>query len=487
MTRGLAIALALLALRCMVMPLYDLVDSTEARYALVGRDMARSGDYVTPKIWTSGEQVPYLGKPPLQFLLIAGSMKLLGETPFAARIPTWIIAFALLLVLHGGLRRLSGVDVADTAACILVSSPLFFICAGAVLLDVSLTLFVTAASICLWVGSSSENERTKWLGSLGLFSALGLGVMTKGPIALMLLGMPMVFWTMLSRDFKLWRWIRWPVGLTVFLAITLPWYVACEIKNPGFLRYFLINENLLRYFRKDYGDQYGSGHRFPYGTAIVFLLIGSLPWVLFSLYQAARGRAWRTIHIASQAPHVRFFGLGVLGYTIFLSAAKQLLTTYLLPVLPWAAVWLAVTLKDIGVSRGRIIRLSVALTVLYATAFVIAAPIMNKRKSTRMIIEAARVHLDENGGANALYFVRNNPYSSYFYGDGVVNPHPMERADDSFQNAKADNAGALFVIRDRDMKRISQENVSCLTLLKSWGSYGLYDWKAASTEAPQQR
>ena len=63
----------------------------EPRYAAIGREMARSGDWVTPRLYMSGELVPFWAKPPLFFWTTALSFGAFGPTEWAARFPNFLV------------------------------------------------------------------------------------------------------------------------------------------------------------------------------------------------------------------------------------------------------------------------------------------------------------------------------------------------------------------------------------------------------------
>jgi 4-amino-4-deoxy-L-arabinose transferase-like glycosyltransferase len=121
-----------------------LTDNTEARYAGISWHMFRSGDWITPRVYLSGQLVPFWAKPPLFFWLTSLSFLTCGASEWAARLPNFLIAAAVvgLTILFG--RRFWGPRVGAIAGVILASSGLFFVLAGSCILDMSL-----AGSICL--------------------------------------------------------------------------------------------------------------------------------------------------------------------------------------------------------------------------------------------------------------------------------------------------------------------------------------------------
>jgi len=178
-----------------------LSDPTEARYAFIALEMALSGDWVVPKVPWKGAIEPYLGKPPLHFWLTAASFELLGMDEWTTRLPSF---FALLLMCGSLLyvRRSPELqDSAVSATVILVSSALMFFMAGASIIDVTLSGFIAVACTAGYTCITNSHERYR-AGTIFAL-ALGLSFLTKGPIALALVGLPAFSWLIITRQLSL--------------------------------------------------------------------------------------------------------------------------------------------------------------------------------------------------------------------------------------------------------------------------------------------
>ena len=160
---------------------------------------------------------------------------------------------------------------------------------GASGVDVTLTACTTVAFSTLLL--LIENKIWRPLGGALLFTALGLGFLTKGPIALVLVGFPICFWMFFAKDYSLFRKVPWFLGALIFFTVTAPWFITAEETNHGFLEYFFVNENFKRFLYKDYGDKYGTGHAYPFGTVWIMFCAGFLPWTFPLLEVVARKRA----------------------------------------------------------------------------------------------------------------------------------------------------------------------------------------------------
>ena len=476
--RLLIFSLLLLFLAFAVSPLINLTDTTEGRYATIGRDMAAGGDYITPMVWHSGRHFPYLGKPPLQFWMIATSINMFGANEFAARLPSFLAAALLLILLYEIMRRYIDPETVGLAACILTACPFFFVYSATVIVDMTLTLFVGAA-VCFQIALMNEKTKarqTVW--SLGVFAALALGMLTKGPIAVIIFGFPVLLWSLWNRTWLAFKHHRWIYGILLFAAICFPWFFMAEKHNPGFLRYFFINENLMRYISHNYGDRYGTGHSHMRGTALLYLVYGCLPWFIWAGTLMVK-KGFRPLADAIwKDRNLQFLFLGSLGYVVFLCLARQLTPTYLLPVIPWVAVCLAACMRRFKIPAARVQAVAGVLVVLYVSGLLVAAPFINSHNSSKQVIEFIREHHMDG----PLYFVGKTPGTAYFYGEKLISSHPSEHANTSIYNTIDDPTNDLYVIKDRYLKRLSPENLEHLSPAGRAGVYTLYIKKALISE-----
>lgn len=332
-----SVLLLILFFRLSTLELLDLVDTTESRYAAVASEMFHSGNWTTPTIPSGTEYVPYLGKPPLHFWMMAQTYKFLGIDEWTSRLPSF---FSLILILGSFLllaRCLNDTKLALSASAILCSSLLIFALSGAALLDVTLTAFVSISIVSAFL--FLESYGTVYL--YCFWVSLGLGVLVKGPAAMLFTGLPLVAFSIHQHNFKRLFKLISPIGIVSFIVIVAPWFYLSEKANPGFLKYFFLNENVLRYVTKDYGDLYGQGHVHPYGTAILMFALGFLPWttLAFGYVVSSKDRKGFGRLISSPLASLAFFWM--ITPIIFLAFIRQLHFGYVIPAMPGAALWLA--------------------------------------------------------------------------------------------------------------------------------------------------
>jgi 4-amino-4-deoxy-L-arabinose transferase-like glycosyltransferase len=271
-TAGFMLALLVLA-RAWIAADLPLTDTTEARYAEISRKMVETSNWVTPQ---HDYGVPFWGKPPLAFWGSAGGIEALGTTELAPRLPILVLSAAFLVLFFVWLAPEIGRRAAAFGAIVLASSLLFYVSMAAVMTDMVLTICVAAALMAFW---------RRWRGGgpvaeIALYVALGLGLLAKGPLAAVLVLGPIAVWSLALRRVRpVWQRFAWLKGAVLVAAIALPWYLAAELRTPGFLEYFIVGEHLSRFFVPGWqGDLYGHPHHEPFGTIWIFFALGLLPW-----------------------------------------------------------------------------------------------------------------------------------------------------------------------------------------------------------------
>jgi 4-amino-4-deoxy-L-arabinose transferase-like glycosyltransferase len=325
-----------------------LTDNTEARYAGISWNMFRSGDWVTPRVYLSGQLVPFWAKPPLFFWMTSLSFEACGANEWSARLPNVLIAIAVVVMTIAFGRRFWGPRVGLLAGLILASSGLYFVLAGSCILDMSLAASVTGGLMCFALFADREESEPKKAGWWGraFFFSLAVGGLAKGPVALVLVGLAAAAWIAACGRWRLVRRLPWITGTLILAAVACPWYIAAERATPGFLHYFLLNEHLLRYIRAEYGDLYGAGRTQPYGASWLMLAVTFLPWsFLLIRYGIERWRG-RKSDVARPPDAWLLFALAWgLTPAVFFTFCRQILVTYLLPGFPGLALALAVVLN----------------------------------------------------------------------------------------------------------------------------------------------
>ncbi len=337
------IALALLAALALFVAIDNmarpLANPDEGRYSEISREMAASGDWVTPRL----NGLKYFEKPPLQYWASAVSFRLFGENEYAARAYTVLCAFVALLAVFVTARRYIGAEGALLAVGVLLSSPYFLGLAGVVTLDMGLTAWttVTGCAFLLAMGEARPRWRRAWM--LVAWAGMALAVLSKGLVGIVFPGAALFLHALVHRDWHILSRLEWARGLAVFLLICAPWFVLVSRANPEFAQFFFVHEHFERFLT--------TSHRRtePPWFFVPILFAGFLPWML-ALLPAARD-GWRREATPTDFPWRRFALLWSGFIFAFFSASGSKLPAYLLPIFPFLALVLADDLARIPPQR----------------------------------------------------------------------------------------------------------------------------------------
>jgi 4-amino-4-deoxy-L-arabinose transferase-like glycosyltransferase len=334
-----------------------LLDPDEGRYAEIPREMALSGDWVTPRL----DGLKYFEKPPLQYWVTAAVYRVLGYSEGTSRLWTVGLAFLCLPLVYGWTARLYGQRAGLAALAALGVSPLFLIVGHLGLLDAGFTFWLTATVFAFTLGQSSRpgsaRER-QWM--LAAWAAAALAVLTKGIVVAVLAGGSLVAYTLIERDLQPWRRLHALPGVALLLAVVAPWFVLVSRANVGFLEFFFVHEHFTRYLTT---EQHRAG---PWYYFLPLLLLGVLPWG-GSLARAVR-RVWLNQDEIKTGPTpqfkpLRFLLIFALITLLFFSASGSKLPPYILPMLPPLAAIVGAHSAEPGFFR-RLARLGGGLVTL---------------------------------------------------------------------------------------------------------------------------
>lgn len=427
-----AIIAAIAALRFISLGMYPLFDPTEGRYAEIGRKMLELNNWVTPFIEYN---VPFWAKPPLSFWLTAISYKIFGVNDFAARLPSFLVMAGIVWLVRWTqesrkleLKKGNAPQAHDSSipgsyltTLILISMGLFFYLAGGVMTDPTLAFSITLSMIAFW---RAVVIREKLWGYI-FFAGIAMAMLAKGPIGVVLMGIPIFIWVMWQNKWKdLWHNLPWVYGTLLMLVAVLPWYIMAEIRTPGFLRYFIIGEHFERFLVKGWkGDLYGSGRAHPIGTIWLFGLAALAPWSLL-LLAAPFIKSFRiklSITSALDKSWQIYLWLWALTPLVFFTISRNVLVTYVISALPaFAILFTPVVAELIKNTKGKVLVLGLASFVpLVFIGLIIAVNIHPYSKyipSQQQIINDY-TNISQGADIPIIYLMRH-PYSGNFYSGG---------------------------------------------------------------------
>ncbi|MGD0947249.1 MAG: phospholipid carrier-dependent glycosyltransferase [Candidatus Binatia bacterium] len=348
---------------------FSLAEPDEPRYAEITREMIELHDWVTPHL----NYVKYFEKPPFVYWLTAVNFELFGMSEFVARL--WPALFGLIGIMTAYVlgRSMYGVWTGYAAAALLATTPFYFGLSQILTLDMPLTALMTLGLAAFWFaykcgrephpsrrsqeqgppqgerklsfehtnrtarpeeppssGGVSKGARWRRPGRrvlvLLLYVATALGVLTKGPVAAVLIGGSIVSFLILQRDLRALRWLPSPLGIVVFLAITLPWFVLVSRRNPEFLDFFVVDQHLKRFLAP-------SEHRHGLWFFLPIVWGGILPWSAFVLFAPGMLRQFGARLLRRQLSAATQFCLAWSGVILlFFSLSGSKLATYVLPI-----------------------------------------------------------------------------------------------------------------------------------------------------------
>ena len=344
-------------------PYVPLVDPDEGLHASIAQEMVEHGDWVVPH--QLGE--PFLDKPILYFWAIAASLKLLGNSEAAVRLPG--VLFGMLGTLTTAaiawrmLGRRTGLVAGVFYASMIIPLALVQVPAH----DVALVPWINLALLCFWESGRTDAIEARraseagtpaprlrvgllwarlalpWAWTIAAGVLLGLTILTKGLAGIALVGVAYGGYLLVSRRLRVDHCLRAAVALSIAIAIGLVWYIAVERTQCGFLYYYFVERHLLGFFTPT--QPHGGA---PWWYYFPILLVGGLPWVGYlpvlsrDSWDRRRRNEPPITDDRGQRP-VLFLGCWFVGCTLFLTASHSKLVTYIWPVFPTVAILAAIT------------------------------------------------------------------------------------------------------------------------------------------------
>ena len=313
------------------------VGPDEPRYAWIARDMAETGDWVTPRLYGK----PWFEKPPLYYWGAAICFKLLGVSEAAARLPSAISALLATLAMAWLAWRVYG---AETARWLLLLLPttvgmIGFSHAAATDMPFSAMLTITMVCAAVMVGlvpdrSSRDGAQhaaplqgetgatRRWLALILFGFFLGLAVLAKGPAGIILCGGAAFFWALLTKRWRNALRLLHPAAIAAFCLTALPWYILCARRNPDLFRIFIIEHNFKRFLTPEFQ------HIQPFWFYVPVVFVSIFPWSFFAVLASVdllrKRTSWRG---STSLFFLSWFAFPVLFFTI----SQSKLPGYVLP------------------------------------------------------------------------------------------------------------------------------------------------------------
>jgi 4-amino-4-deoxy-L-arabinose transferase-like glycosyltransferase len=420
-TRPAALAFLVVVAAIVVLPAlnFHLFEPDEGRYAQIPSEMLDRGDWLVPVL--QGE--PYLDKPPLLYWLVMIAYRIFGEADWVARLVPASAAILCVIAAYVLGRRVIGERPAFWGGMFLALAPGLASMGRILVLDGLLTLFVTVGLLALFHAVNNRSPRSRYSGgewpgvrgqsheeiaafrdafeesnappSINLrwwrFAslAIALGMLTKGPIAFVLVLPPILAHRWLTSQPARIPRRAWFELAAIVLAVNAPWYIAITVREPEFASYFLWKHNLQRFLTP-------FDHEEPIWYFLPVLLLGLLP-IAWMLPLVGRSLLSKREHvIARRSAEFGFCLLAGLWCVGFFSLSGSKLPTYILPAFPMLCLALGAYAVATGWTANRWFRGGLlAWGVILIVGHTVVLPAVAWERSPMNHAPEARPYLDD--------------------------------------------------------------------------------------------
>lgn len=345
-------------LGCIISP-PSLADDVDAVHAQISRNMLESGDWVTAHL----DGVVYLEKAPLLYWLVAGSYEIFGVHDWSARIPIALSAMGLSWLTAAFGIWAFGKRAGFYAGLCMATCIGLFLFTRVLIPDVMLTLTIALAMWAfLRVLDDEESHPRLWASVLA--ASLGTGLLLKSLIGVVFpvaAGIIYLFLTHELFSVKTWKRLHVFSGAAIVLLIAAPWHVLATLRNPpyfaftlhsgpgqyhGFLWFYFINEQLLRFLNLRYPRDYNTVPRLYFW---LFHLVWLFPWSAY--FPAVAKLSFQPV---DRAGRTRLLALCWTGFVLVFFTFSTTQEYYSMPCYPALALLLgsAMALEGPWVRRG---------------------------------------------------------------------------------------------------------------------------------------
>lgn len=328
----------------------------EARYAEIPREMLAMHQYIIPYL----NGVIYFEKPPLSYWIVAGFQKLFGYSAWAVRSPVAVLGILGCLATYGTARQLFNRRTGILSALILSTSLLYFIMGHYNTTDMPVTFCLTLCLYSFLLALQTSEPKRKWLWCSYAFA--GLAMMAKGLIGIAFPGVALLIWLGFTKRWQLFKKIHLVSGLIIVSAINFPWLYLAEKHVHGFLYYYFVVQQFLRY-ATNHADRHMN-------LALYFFIVlfSTFPWFVY-IPNALKS----TLKILKEKANSSLLLLIIWPtfIIIFFSFSHSILIPYLLPITPPLAILLG-NYFDASIAKKAKQPLKIPAIILATLYFVIA-------------------------------------------------------------------------------------------------------------------
>jgi 4-amino-4-deoxy-L-arabinose transferase-like glycosyltransferase len=323
----------------------SLMDDVDSVQAQIARGMLTSGDWVTARL----DGLKYLEKPPLVYWAIAGSFRVFGVHDWAARVPIALSIIAVCWLTAAFGTWAFGRRAGFYAGLVIATCVGMFLFTRILIPDVMLT-FTIGLAMWAFLRALEEEEPRPWLWAILMAASLGVGLLLKSLIGVVFPVAAGVIYLAVTHQLfsrRTWKRLHPFSGTLIILAIAAPWHILATLRNPpyfaftlhggpgqyhGFLWFFFINEQLLRFLNLRYPRDYDTVPRVWFWLLHVVWLF---PW---SVYLPAVAKL--SFKPVDRAGQTRLLALCWIGFMLVFFTFSTTQEYYSMPCYPALALLL---------------------------------------------------------------------------------------------------------------------------------------------------
>ena len=342
-------------------------DPTETCYTLTAKEMLQSGDYFSPRIYGNF----WYDKPIFFYWELILSYKLFGVNEFASRFfPAVFATCGVFLTCYFG-NKLYGQKVGFFAAVLLAMTPEFWYLSHAIITDMTLFCAISITLINFYLGYTNNKPHYYYT----CYIAVGIGMLTKGPIAFCLPGLIIFLFLLVQKDLGHLLKMKLHVGVPLSFAIAAIWYLPMYIMHgQAFIDNFFGVHNFLRATVSEHPEV-----DVWYYYTLVFLG-GFFPWWIPAIYKKVKD-FWRKKELPTLDTKEKFLLIWALTVPIVFQNFATKYVTYTLPYMMPVAILLA----GYFVEREKIFfRMAAGMAIFLIVALFIAIPICEKNSGKQL-------------------------------------------------------------------------------------------------------
>ncbi|MDB9453274.1 ArnT family glycosyltransferase [Dolichospermum circinale] len=340
-----------------------LIDETEPLFAEASRQMLLTGDWITP--FFNGET--RFDKPALIYWCQAIAYSIMGVNEWAARTPSVLAAMGVIALAFytvqwhftkkDELEKVTNLPrrylTAALAAALMALNPEMIVWGRTGVSDMLLTGCIGSTLLCFFLGYAQNNRAivianwqfpNQWY--LASYVLIAGAILTKGPVGIVLPGLIMIAFALyVGKFWQIWREMRPILGMVIVLVLSLPWYILVTWRNGwNFINAFFVYHNIERF------TEVVNGHSAPWYFYFLVVLLGFAPYAVYIPESLVRLKLWQRSYWLQKerSQHLGLFvSLWFLGVFGFFTVSVTKLPSYVLPLMPAAAILVALSWSDL--------------------------------------------------------------------------------------------------------------------------------------------